>query len=135
MNSDDMTLNPISLAFDEQDALIVFARAALRDQRPGPRVGDFVLMPDGHMHRFTYDWGEDIQTTSKGFGEGSHYLCAGGGVSYSGALDEALPKDCLEEMPDPLMGNFWIFHHDLHTAHNGVTFSIPCRAYRYIPRP
>ena len=131
---DDMTINPISPAFDEQDAQIVLARAALREQRQGPRVGDFVLMPDGHMHRLTYDWGDSIQTTTKGFGEGSHYLSACGGVSYSGALDEALPKDCLEELPEPVMGNFWIFHRDVHTAHNGVTFSIPCRVYRYTPR-
>ena len=128
------TINPISPAFDARDEELVLARVKLRDAIPGPRVGDFVRMPDGRIERFTYDWGTDIQTTSQGFGEGSHYLTREGVASYSGALDEALPKGCLEEQLDCLMGNFWIFHRDISAAHNGVTFSIPCRLFHYTPK-
>ena len=118
---------------DSKDRVILIQRWTKRDEIQGPRVGDFVEMPDGTLRRFTYDWGEDIQTTTATFGEGSHYLCDTGGVSYSGALDQAIPKNDLTLIEGEHLGRFWFFHHDVHVGHNGVDVVLPCRLYRYAP--
>ena len=117
---------------DSKDRIILVQRWAKREEHQGPRVGDFVEMPDGTLRRFTYDWGEDIQTTCLNFGEGSHYLCDNGVASYSGALDRAIPKAEIIPLEGEHPGRFWIFHHDIPAAHNGVDVVLPCRIYRHV---
>jgi len=122
------------LELDERDRDILFKRVQERDEIEGPKVGDFVRFPDGRLERFTYDWDDAIQTTMKGFGEGSFYLHENGGSSYSGGLDPAIPKECLTKLPEIKDGRFWFFHHNYATAHNGVDVMVPCRVYGYIPK-
>lgn len=118
--------------FDARDQEIKDQRLKIWDARTGPRVGDFVIMPDGQTLRFAHDWGEDIQTTSRMFhGDSSFYFS--GTCSHSGALDDAIPKTCLSDTGELRLGPVWFFHHDHASARNGVRTTIPCRVYRYVP--
>lgn len=120
--------------FDDRDAEIRRERMEARALLLGPRVGDFVRMPgeDG-LRRFTYDWGDDIQTTWGPNSDGSFYLCVGGGMSYSGGLDPAILKSRLIDTGEVRDGRCWFFHHAFQQAHNGVHTRVPCRVYRYEP--
>ncbi len=114
-------------ALDVRDVEILEARRIARDARDGPRVGDWIAMPDGSDHRITHDWGDHVQT---GRGDcGSFYLGAHG-ASYSGSLDPGVPKSRLRSTPETRDGRFWFFHHDWHQAHNGVECRLPCRVFR-----
>lgn len=121
----------------ERDAAILERNAAARDRIEGPRVGDFVVFADGSRGRFTYDWGNGIQTTVRPkrggyeFGAGSFYL-GPDGVSYSGALDPMIPKAQLADTGETALGAFWFFHRDWACAHSAVYVEAPCRVYREI---
>lgn len=123
--------------FDEKDAAILAERQAAFDTRKGPRVGDFIVMPDKTLRRFTHDWGESIQTTCKPheFGPESFYITEDGFASYSGALDPAIDKKLIIETESTKDGYFWFFHHNHVQAHNGVHATMPCRVYRITERP
>lgn len=112
--------------FDEQDQSILTQRQQAFDTREGPRVGDFVIFPDGTYNRFSHDWGNDIQT-SKG---GSFYLSKSH-MSFSGGLDPAIDKGQLTPLSETRNGQCWFFHHDYHTAHNGVDTRVKCRVFAY----
>lgn len=113
---------------DEKDIEILERRLAKWNERKGPRVGDWVIMQDGTVRRFTHNWGDDIQTTYPKFGLGSFYL-GDGSMSYSGSLDSAIPKDTLTDTGEIRNGDCWFFKHDLWGAHRGVHFQVPCRIF------
>lgn len=104
-------------------------RAELRDKIPGPRVGDVVRLQDGTFRRFTHDWDDSIQTTTRSENDGSYYLCCDGLASYSGGLDPALKKENLKLEPDTMPLWFWFFSGGFAMAHNGVYFKLPCRIF------
>ncbi len=114
--------------FDDRDCAILAKREAAWNSKPGPRVGDFVIMPDGALRRFTYNWGDGLQTT---WGEeaGSFYL-DNGFASYSGGLEPSIPNERIEDTGETRPGLFWFFHHDEARAHNGVSFTIACRVFK-----
>lgn len=113
--------------FDEKDAFLLAEKIRLREKIPGPRIGDYVFLKNGSLHRFTHEWDESIQTAPAG--NGSFYL-GNGYASYSGGLDPAIPKDKLELIPyQEMNGRFWFFHHDIRAAHQGVNCEIKCRLY------
>lgn len=115
----------------ELDATDIGILATLTEKwnrQEGPRVGDYVITPVGTL-RFTYDWGDGIQTTTAKFGGGSFYL-APGCMSYSGALDSAIPKTSLEPTDEVRNGPCWFFSHGWMRANNGVNVTVPCRVYR-----
>lgn len=118
--------------FDERDAALVEERRLKRDGIKGPRVGDFVKMLDGTMRRFTHDWGDSLQTTTKNSNGYGFFLCDGGGVSYSGSLDHAIPLARLRQLGGRRDGWFWMFHHNWWQASNGVDFKLPCRLYEQL---
>lgn len=115
--------------FDQRDADLLAARQEKWDARTGPRVGDFVIMPDGTLSRCTHDWQPwgGMQTGGEG---GSYYLTNGGDASYSGGLDPAIDIDRFADTGETRDGAFWFFHHDSSGAHNGVQCTMPCRVYR-----
>ena len=117
-------MNP---TFDDHDQVMADICKASRNKRRGPRIGDFVDMPDGRTMRFSHDWGDDIQISEGG----SYYLMASGGVSMSGGLEPAIDKAKLTKTRRAQPGTFWFFHHGHSRAHNGVYFQIPCRVYKY----
>lgn len=119
--------------FDKRDAEIRLAAIAARDRVRGPRVGDYVRMGDGTLRRFTYHWGDSIQTTvgeaHPCSGDASFYLGSDGGMSFSGSLNRGIPVAQIESTEKVLEGSAWFFHHGQPAAHCGVSCSIPCRVF------
>jgi hypothetical protein len=79
---------------DERDQALLAARAAARAQLTGPLVGDFVVMPDGTMRRFTHAWPIGLQTTvdrGKGHYDARFYISRDGHADFSGSLDPIIP--------------------------------------------
>ena len=112
---------------DDRDKQIAISRLKSFDCDPTPRVGDFVIMPDGSYERFSYDWYDIIQTCFSG----SFYL-GDGYASMSGSLNSGIPYDQLEITLEQKPGRFWFFHHDIAYAHNSVGITALCRVYRVI---
>jgi hypothetical protein len=106
--------------YDAIDERIRMEREAKWQQREGPRVGDFVIMQDGTLRRFTHDWDNALQTTVRDC-PGSFYFDRAGYMSYSGGLDPCIPKCRLTDTGQVASGKVWFFHHDEHRGHNGVT--------------
>lgn len=119
---------------DDEDEDIKQHRVNAWNQRSGPRVGDFVELPDGTTRRFTHDWGDEIQTTGTAefAGDASFYF-GHGYMSFSGSLDPGVPKARLIDTGQIREGPAWFFHHDSACAHNGVSTTVPCRVYRLLP--
>ena len=114
---------------DPKDERILQARTQRWDERQGPRVGDFVIMKDGSIRRFTHDWGDALQTTCQGQ-VGLFYFNRSGHMSYSGNLDRSIPKHQLKDTGKKGSGRIWFFHHDEVRGHNAVYAMVNCRVYR-----
>ena len=116
---------------DERDKELARKRLAAwnKRRRSGPRVGDFITMPDGSLQRFSYNWGDTIQTSEGG----SYHIFENGNVSMSGSRNPGVQKDHVENTGKTRMGDFWFFHHDWPEAHHGVGLDLPCRIYRLKP--
>lgn len=115
--------------FDARDEEIKQARLALFNAIQGPRVGDFVRMPDGSLHRFSHQWPDGFQTSTSG----SFHLSESGYMSFSGGLDPTIPNDRIRETNETKNGFFWFFHHGYMQAHNGVETMAPFRVYEVVP--
>lgn len=114
--------------FDERDAAILAENTETWNTRPGPRVGDFVRMPDGDMRRFTYDWSDGLQTTHPRLQDQSFFF-GRGYMSFSGSLDSSIPLERIHETNETKEGRVWFFHHNEAKAHNGVYCSVVCRVF------
>lgn len=110
--------------FDNVDAEIVAANIAAWNEIKGPRVGDFIRMRDGRLQRFSHAWDDGIQTS-----DGGSFYFFGIGVSFSGGLNPSIPYETIVQSEGPHQGRFWMFHHGHSQAHNGVSFTMPCRFY------
>ena len=113
---------------DERDIGLSRARIAAYNEISGPRVGDFVIMPDGSYERFCYQWPEGMQTCNYG----SFHLSSSGNVSMSGSCNPMISMDKLQLTDEIKEGVFWMFHHDFMTAHNSIGLKIDCRVFRVI---
>lgn len=114
---------------DEQDLAILTERQRRRDALAGvhggfnPLCGDVVEFASGEQLRISHIWrGPDgtpgrIQTSP----EGSWYWCDTGDMSFSGRLDSPFPAYSLTPTGRTAAVDAWIFHHDLQSAHRGVT--------------
>jgi hypothetical protein len=111
---------------DARDQAIVQARAVAFAAHTKPQTGDFIEFADGITRRIAHVWfDENIQTT-----DGGSFYLGMGYVSYSGSLYQSIPATAVRLLQDKqINGRFWFFHHDYHTAHNGVDFVIPCRVW------
>jgi len=112
---------------DDVDMTILSERASrFWVQHHGPAVGDYIDFADGVTRRISHVWtfGDITVQTSDG---GSFYL-ANGSLSYSGGLYHGwnnvirpgIPIETLTLTGETREGAVWFFHHDWHTAHNGV---------------
>lgn len=94
-----------------------------------PRVGDYVTLGDGTLHRISTKSSTSFQLSDPRFGASFHWCwwyC-----SYSGGHQMALHAlSSLEDTGETRDGDVWVFHHDQAGAHRGVTCTIPCRIYR-----
>lgn len=92
-----------------------------------PRVGDFVIMPDGSYDRVAYVWPDVIQTCTGG----SFYMGCGY-ASMSGGLKPGIPKDKFKRIEEIKTGRFWTFHHDCQQADNSIGIACGCRVFKVV---
>jgi hypothetical protein len=118
----DHTIEP-----DHRDHAIAELRINEWNKDKAPRVGDYVIMPDGTIERFSYRWDEGIQTCKSG----SFYLGTGY-ASMSGGLNPSIPNEKIQKTDEKKIGIFWFFHHDYATAYASVGVRAECRVYRVI---
>lgn len=112
---------------DERDTAIRGERVAAREGIEGPRIGDFILLEDERMVRFSHDHGPDYgMQVSEG---GSFYFGHNGGLSFSGGLEPAIPLAHIQASSKVRDGACWFFSHDLAMKDNGVYTLIPCRVF------
>jgi hypothetical protein len=115
--------------FDDRDFEIMVKRETAWNETERPRVGDFVIFPDGTERRFSHHRRDSIQTSDGG----SLYL-GKGYVSFSGGLHPAIPIDRFErDRGEHSEVWFWFFHHDFHGANRGVDCQIQCGVFRVRP--
>jgi hypothetical protein len=105
---------------------LLLDRTIKYDKDTSPRVGDFLLLPNGEYDRFTYKGGNHLQT---GGICGSYYL-GNGYETYSGSLDRGIKLVDIEFADNFKTGKVWFFNHDIARAHNGVYFEIKQRVYK-----
>jgi hypothetical protein len=120
---------------DQRDQEILAWRTTELDLITGPREGDYVEFANGITRRVSHVWGTEwdtedgcmsgVQTT-----EGGSFYLGNGHVSYSGSLYQMVPMASLTDTWTARAGSVWIFHHDHHTAHNGIAAEIPFRVYK-----
>lgn len=123
----------MQIEFDEIDQEILKNRIFLREKIEGARIGDYIHMLDGTLRRFTHDWSDSIQVTSKeGCYDVSFYLGSSGYASFSGSLDPSISKEKIKNTCENKLGQFWFFHHDHARAHNGVKVNVLCRVFKEI---
>lgn len=94
-----------------------------------PRVGDFVIMPNGTKRRCSHAWDDGMQTSDGG----SYYVSTSGGASMSGSLYPSQLWEYFKDTGEVEPGRFWFFSHGLAGAGRGVDFYMPCRVYRLEP--
>lgn len=109
---------------DDRDRLLISRRQCALGCVDGPRVGDYVSFPCGHVRRVSHNWGDTVQTS-----DGGSFYLGDGYVSFSGGLFPGVPVDSLADTGMRRDGAVWIFHHDDWRADNGVESSIPFRVY------
>lgn len=115
---------------DEKDTSIAIEIEANREAFTGkPRVGDFVIMPDGTLQRCSHAWPHGMQTSEGG----SFSIANAGRAGFSGGLNRARLWEYFKETGEIRMGKFWFFSHNHAQAHNGVDVFLPCRVYRLEP--
>jgi len=107
---------------------ILAEKVTAYNQIEGPRVGDFLKLPYGIYTRFTYDWGESLQT---GGGSNSFYF-GNGYMSYSGGLDKGVKRDDIRQTEETREGFIWFFDRGISGAGRGVDFKIAFRVFEPI---
>jgi len=120
-----------NIHLDERDTALAAEAQANRDKLTGrPRIGDFVIMPDGTVQRCCNDCGDGMQTC---FGGSFSVHPASGGVSMSGSLNRSQLWEYFQPTDQTKLGRFWFFHHNRPGAGCGVDVFLPCRVYRLEP--
>jgi hypothetical protein len=128
---------------DDVDRRIAGERTAAYNARKRPRAGDWCIMLDGTVRRFSGDGG----TSLDGGDNGSYHLSEKGTVRYSGG------NDCFADMPpfkhlrqgntirtpefelqqETRPGVFWFGHHGVVSYGSKIDFTIDCRVYKVLP--
>jgi len=125
---------------DDRDRELLAARLERYDARLGPRVGDFVRMLDGTVRRFTCWWPEGLQTTyvwrtGQDAGQpasANFHFNAFGRMTFSGSLDDTVPRYLLRRRFETMKGRSWFFHHDEMKAHSAVYCDVTHRVYEQV---
>jgi len=109
---------------EEINAEILRERMEIYNKKESARVGDFLKLPNGDYHRFSYNWGDQLQTSSGG----SYYLSVGS-ISMGGSLDSGVKRDDLIQLDEMREGEVWFFSRNEARAHNGVYFKTHFRVF------
>lgn len=110
----------------EEDARILDARVASWNKRAGPRCGDFCILADGAVRRFSHDW-EELGLQTSEFGQ---FHMGDGHMSFSGSLDPCLKRERLTETDEVRWGRVWFFHRGWQQAHSAIYADVACRVFR-----
>ena len=113
---------------DARDKEIAEVAIKVWNSIPGPRVGDYVIYPDGHYERISYDWDDHVQTSPGG----SFNLSKGGSTSFSGGLNPGVRVDDLVQTNMMWRGRFWMFHWGFPAAAHSIGVFIPCRVFKHV---
>ncbi len=97
---------------DDINAKILKERTFRFNSKVVPRVGDYVVMPDGSYERFSHKYSDGLQT------------------AVGGGLNPFIPNVNLILTEDLKNGEFWFFHHDIARAHSAVYVTIECRVWK-----
>ncbi|MEM9524068.1 MAG: hypothetical protein AAF982_08760 [Pseudomonadota bacterium] len=117
---------------DARNAEIAAETETAREAMTGkPRVGDFVIMPDGTLERCCHAWPDGMQTTHGG----SFHVSTDGHSSFSGSLNRSRIWEYFKDTGETRRGKFWFFSHGRAGAGRGVDVFLPCRVYRLDPFP
>lgn len=109
---------------DQRDQDILTHRIAAFNAVEGPHVGDYVAFADGVTRRISHIWPDGVQTSD----DGSFYL-GEGYMSFSGSLYVSVPTETLTLTDETCEAGAWFFHHNHHTAHNGINVIVPVRVW------
>ena len=113
---------------DATDTEILAERMEKFDEGEGPRIGDFVLFPDGTYLRLAIHLYGSLYQVNRG---DSYYL-GKGHVDGSGAMfTPPISLGDLEATEETRLGWVWFFSHDQRRAHNGVEARATFRVYRH----
>jgi hypothetical protein len=113
---------------DPINVALLESRMAKLDTFAGPRVGDWVRFGNGELRRFTYHWGDGLQTASGPGDVGSFYL-GEHGCSYSGGLDPTVNVGTLELSTELRRGRVWVFDRNHAGAGRAVHYTPEFRVY------
>lgn len=116
-----------ALKNDEKNEQILKRNLQAYDKIDKARVGDFLLLPDGRVTRFTHDWGDHIQT---GGSPGNAYYFGEGYMSYSGGLNHGIKHEFLELTNEKMKGSVWFFSCGYAGASCGVYYTVLFRVYK-----
>lgn len=112
-------------SLDDKDRAILANAIACREERRGPRMGDYVLFPTGEVERISHIFDNHVQTSPSG----SFAMCSEGFMEFSGGLNPGVSKASLTLVLADIPGLAWIFHHGVVGPHRRVDVQIPCRAF------
>lgn len=110
----------------EVNALILKERVDALNEVEGPRIGDYLRLPDGSFERITLNHAESFQTGA--LGQGSFFLYKGSCL-YSGAHKGPIPFSAIRETRQTKLGNIWFFNEGEAKEGNGVDFEIEFRVF------
>lgn len=114
----------------ERNLIILEECMSAFNQLDGPRVGDFLLMPNGKFTRFTHKWDDHMQT---GGHTQSQYYLGPGYLSYSGGLDPGIKIKEIELTEMTKNGKVWFFSEGHAGADNDVSYMVQFRVYTCKP--
>lgn len=109
---------------DDQDETLAKEYLKKWDEYLSPRVGDYIIMPDGTYERFSHDWIDSLQTSP-----GGSFHLGDGFTSFSGALNPSIPIEDIHPIDFKMCGNFWMWHHGFPGYHNAVGVTALCRVF------
>lgn len=115
---------------DEKNQVIADGLRETREAFTGkPRVGDFVIMPNGSFERCCNSTAHGMQTTEGG----SFSLSRSGEGSFSGGLNRPQLWEYFKETGETKLGRFWFFSHNIVGAGRAVDVFLPCRVFKLEP--
>lgn len=123
-----MTINS-QFTFDDLDEQLRTQGLGIWNNIHGARIGDYVELSCGTLHRISLLTADHFQLAEPRFG--ASYYWAWWYCSFSGGHKPVLyDRSALESTGTVRDGDAWMFHHDQPGAHRGVSCTIPCRVYR-----
>ncbi|WP_418360143.1 hypothetical protein [Sphingobacterium detergens] len=97
-----------------------------RNSANQPRLGDCLLLPDGQKVYFCHVWDDHVQTC----GGGSYHLSNGGGMDFSGGLDDGLKISEIELTNEFDALPIWFSHEGRLRAHCAIHANIEVRVWK-----